>query len=156
MYLAADDNQYLACGGILADDYGELVSPGFPNDYCNSTNCTWSGSFVTTKQVTLTFNVFDTEDADIFRVLLSDPQYGNGIVELYDMSGLCFSDKECPPGTELSFLVTNLSLVFSSDDAFSSMGFNISYRITDLSKVVQVIRYQLIMHMCVLFRWSVS
>lgn len=136
--MIADDPLHLVCGGSLTDDYGELVSSGFPSDYCNSTNCTWAASFTTTKQVTLTFNVFDTEDGDEFRVLVRDPRYGDGAVDLYSISGLCLSDRECPPGAEISFLATNVTFVFSTDHSVSAMGFNISYRISDLSKILEV------------------
>ena len=113
-----------------------MVSSGFPNDYCNSTSCTWTASFSSTRQVTLTFNVFNTEESsDEFKVFVSDPLYGDGL-NLYKMSGLCLGDQECPPGAEISFLTTNLTLQFSSDEIISSVGFNISYRISDLSKVL--------------------
>lgn len=124
----------LACGGIVANDYGELLSPGFPNDYCNNTNCSWSASFNTTKQVTLTFHVFSTAVGDQFTVHIEDPLYGDGVVDLYSISGLCLSERECPNGSEISFLATRTSLEFITDQAVSLEGFNISYRISNLSE----------------------
>jgi hypothetical protein len=122
----------MICGGHLTNDYGHIVSSRFPNDYCNSTDCTWTASFNSTRQVTLTFNVFNTETAfDKFKVFVSDPLYGVGF-NLYEMSGLCLGDQECPSGAEISFQTTNLTLLFSSDHEESFMGFNITYRISDL------------------------
>ena len=137
--LSGDNLLHLVCGGDLSNSSrGELLSPGFPGSYCNNTNCTWTASFNATKQVTFRFNVFNTESSDYFRVHISDPLYGNGVVDLYEMSGLCSSDHECPHGAEISFLTTNLTVIFSADQSVSAMGFNISYSIRDLSESLSI------------------
>ena len=116
----------------MSDDGGALLSPSFPKQYCNSTKCSWFASFNTTKQVTLTFLVFNTALGDQFTVHVGDPCYGDGVVDLYSISGLCLSDRECPEGSKISFLATSATFDFITDQSVSLEGFNISYTIDEL------------------------
>ena len=153
----SDDLLHLICGGSLLNSHGSLLSPGFPSDYCNNTNCSWSASFHTSQQVTLTFHEFNTEDADQFRIRVHDPLYGAGFVDLYSISGLCFSAQVCPPGVKISFLATEVVFDFFTSHFFSSAGFNISYTISSLSEFCANINGNSYVDILVcLFSWSLQ
>jgi hypothetical protein len=122
------------CGGSLLDGHGSLVSPNFPNDYCNNTNCSWSASFQTSKQITLTIHEFNTAQDDQFEIRVQDPLYGSVFVDLYSISGLCLSDQVCPPGVKLSFPATKVVFTFFTSQFFSASGFNISYTISNIGE----------------------
>ena len=83
--------------------------------------------------MTLTFHVFNTVPGHEFRIHIQHPLYGDGVVDLYFISGLCLSDRECPPGAEISFLATNATFDFTTDEKVCSDEFNISYRTSDIS-----------------------
>ena len=122
------------CGGILTN-YGELLSPGFPDGYFNNTNCSWSASFSSTYQITVTFNVFNTELTDLFNISVRDTLFGALDVDLYSISGTCFSSHVCPPGVSISFLATEVAIEFVASQFVSKAGFNVTYTISKPSEI---------------------
>jgi hypothetical protein len=132
-----DDLLSLLCGDSHLNSHGSLFSPGFPSNYCNNTNCSWSASFQTSKQITVTFHEFDTEYDDQFKIHVRDPLYGALFVDLYSISGLCLSERVCPPRVKLSFPATEVVFTFFTSHFFSSSGFNISYTISSLTGACQ-------------------
>uniref|UniRef100_A0A8C4F2R8 CUB and sushi domain-containing protein 1 n=1 Tax=Dicentrarchus labrax TaxID=13489 RepID=A0A8C4F2R8_DICLA len=113
------------CGGYVYGKTGTILSPGFPDFYPNSLNCTWTIEVSHGKGVHLVFHTFHLEENHDYLSIIED---GNFQVPVARLTGLVL-----PPSVKAG-LYGNFSaqLRFISDFSMSYEGFNITFSEYDL------------------------
>uniref|UniRef100_A0A7N8WY87 CUB and Sushi multiple domains 1 n=1 Tax=Mastacembelus armatus TaxID=205130 RepID=A0A7N8WY87_9TELE len=113
------------CGGYIYGKTGTILSPGFPDFYPNSLNCTWTIEVSHGKGVHLVFHTFHLEENHDYLSITED---GNFQVPVARLTGSVL-----PPSVKAG-LYGNFSaqLRFISDFSMSYEGFNITFSEYDL------------------------
>uniref|UniRef100_A0AAQ5ZUN7 CUB and Sushi multiple domains 1 n=1 Tax=Amphiprion ocellaris TaxID=80972 RepID=A0AAQ5ZUN7_AMPOC len=113
------------CGGYVFGKTGTILSPGFPDFYPNSLNCTWTIEVSHGKGVHLVFHTFHLEENHDYLSITED---GNFQVPVARLTGSVL-----PPSVKAG-LYGNFSaqLRFISDFSMSYEGFNITFSEYDL------------------------
>ncbi|XP_034777574.2 CUB and sushi domain-containing protein 1-like [Acipenser ruthenus] len=113
------------CGGYMYGKSGTVLSPGFPDYYPNSLNCTWTIEVSHGKGVQMLFHTFHLEDSHDYLLIAEDGIFTEPVARLTG-SGL-------PPSIKAG-LFGNFSaqLRFISDFSMSYEGFNITFSEYDL------------------------
>ncbi|CAL8403736.1 unnamed protein product, partial [Boreogadus saida] len=113
------------CGGYFYGKTGTFLSPGFPDFYPNSLNCTWTIEVSHGKGVHLVFHTFHLEENHDYLSITED---GNFLVPVARLTGSVL-----PPSVKAG-LYGNFSaqLRFISDFSMSYEGFNITFSEYDL------------------------
>uniref|UniRef100_A0A3B3Z7Z4 CUB and Sushi multiple domains 1a n=1 Tax=Periophthalmus magnuspinnatus TaxID=409849 RepID=A0A3B3Z7Z4_9GOBI len=106
------------CGGYVYGKTGTILSPGFPDFYPNSLNCTWTVEV--SHGVHLVFHTFHLEENHDYLSITED---GNFLVPVARLTGSVL-----PPGVKAG-LYGNFTtqLRFISDFSMSYEGFNITF-----------------------------
>uniref|UniRef100_A0A3Q3JM08 CUB and Sushi multiple domains 1 n=1 Tax=Monopterus albus TaxID=43700 RepID=A0A3Q3JM08_MONAL len=114
------------CGGYVYGKTGTILSPGFPDFYPNSLNCTWTIEVSHGKGVHLVFHTFHLEENHDYLSITED---GNFQVPVARLTGSVL-----PPSVKAG-LYGNFSaqLRFISDFSMSYEGFNITFSVPCLT-----------------------
>uniref|UniRef100_A0AAV2LT87 CUB and Sushi multiple domains 1 n=1 Tax=Knipowitschia caucasica TaxID=637954 RepID=A0AAV2LT87_KNICA len=113
------------CGGYVYGTTGTILSPGFPDFYPNSLNCTWTIEVSHGKGVHLVFHTFHLEENHDYLSISEDESF---LVPVARLTGSVL-----PPSVKAG-LFGNLTtqLRFISDFSMSYEGFNITFSEYDL------------------------
>ncbi|KAF3832537.1 hypothetical protein F7725_026202 [Dissostichus mawsoni] len=113
------------CGGYVYGKTGTILSPGFPDYYPNSLNCTWTIEVSHGKGVHLVFHTFHLEENHDYLSITEDTNF---LVPVARLTGSVL-----PPSVKAG-LYGNFSaqLRFISDFSMSYEGFNITFSGFDL------------------------
>ncbi|KAL2083425.1 hypothetical protein ACEWY4_021198 [Coilia grayii] len=113
------------CGGYIFGKSGSILSPGFPDFYPNSLNCTWTIEVSHGKGVQLVFHTFHLEDSHDYLLITEDGSFTDPVARL--------TGSVLPPSIKAG-LFGNFSaqLRFVSDFSMSYEGFNITFSEYDL------------------------
>ncbi|KAM9317096.1 CUB and sushi domain-containing protein 1 [Gastrophryne carolinensis] len=113
------------CGGYIHGKTGTLLSPGFPDFYPNSLNCTWTVEVSHGKGVQLVFHTFHLESSHDYLLITEDGSFTHPVARL--------TGSVLPP-TIRAGLFGNFTaqLRFVSDFSISYEGFNITFSEYDL------------------------
>ncbi|XP_035256647.1 CUB and sushi domain-containing protein 1a isoform X1 [Anguilla anguilla] len=108
------------CGGYVYGKTGTILSPGFPDFYPNSLNCTWTIEVPHGKGVHLVFHTFHLEDSHDYLLITEGGSFTEPVVRL--------TGSVLPPSIKAG-LFGNFSaqLRFISDFSMSYEGFNITF-----------------------------
>ncbi|MBN3309505.1 CSMD1 protein, partial [Amia calva] len=108
------------CGGYIYGKSGTILSPGFPDFYPNSLNCTWTIEVSHGKGVQLLFHTFHLEDSHDYLLITEDGSFTEPVARL--------TGSVLPPSIKAG-LFGNFSaqLRFISDFSMSYEGFNITF-----------------------------
>ncbi|KAG9344371.1 hypothetical protein JZ751_011040, partial [Albula glossodonta] len=108
------------CGGYIYGKSGTILSPGFPDFYPNSLNCTWTIEVSHGKGVHLVFHTFHLEDSHDYLLITEGGSFAEPVVRL--------TGSVLPPSIKAG-LFGNFSaqLRFISDFSMSYEGFNITF-----------------------------
>ncbi|CAG12911.1 unnamed protein product, partial [Tetraodon nigroviridis] len=114
-----------SCGGDIRGPKGIILSPGYPELYSNSLNCTWTVEVSHGKGVQFIFYSFHLEDHHDYLLITENGSFAQPLARLTG------SDK---PGPVNAGLYGNFraQLRFISDFSISLQGFNISFSEYDL------------------------
>ncbi|XP_032416301.1 CUB and sushi domain-containing protein 1 isoform X4 [Xiphophorus hellerii] len=113
------------CGGYVFGKTGTILSPGFPDFYPNSLNCTWTVEVSHGKGVHLVFHTFHLEENHDYLSIIEDGNFQAPVARL--------TGSVLPPSVKAG-LYGNFSvqLRFISDFSMSYEGFNITFSEYDL------------------------
>uniref|UniRef100_G3SQQ0 CUB and Sushi multiple domains 1 n=1 Tax=Loxodonta africana TaxID=9785 RepID=G3SQQ0_LOXAF len=113
------------CGGYIQGKSGTVLSPGFPDFYPNSLNCTWTIEVSHGKGVQLIFHTFHLESSHDYLLITEDGSFTEPVARL---TGSVL------PHTIKAGLFGNFTaqLRFISDFSISYEGFNITFSEYDL------------------------
>ncbi|XP_072264529.1 CUB and sushi domain-containing protein 1 [Pyxicephalus adspersus] len=113
------------CGGYIHGKSGTILSPGFPDFYPNSLNCTWTIEVSHGKGVQLVFHTFHLESSHDYLLITEDGSFAHPVARL--------TGSVLPP-TIKAGLFGNFTaqLRFISDFSISYEGFNITFSEYDL------------------------
>uniref|UniRef100_A0A8D3D8R2 CUB and Sushi multiple domains 1 n=1 Tax=Scophthalmus maximus TaxID=52904 RepID=A0A8D3D8R2_SCOMX len=113
------------CGGYVYGKTGTILSPGFPDFYPNSLNCTWTIEVSHGKGVHLVFHTFHLEENHDYLSIAEDENFQVPVARL--------TGSVLPPSVKAG-LFGNFSaqLRFISDFSMSYEGFNITFSEYDL------------------------
>ncbi|XP_073531495.1 CUB and sushi domain-containing protein 1 isoform X2 [Phyllobates terribilis] len=108
------------CGGYIHARSGTILSPGFPDFYPNSLNCTWTIEVSHGKGVQLVFHTFHLESSHDYLLITEDGSFTHPVARL--------TGSVLPP-TIKAGLFGNFTaqLRFISDFSISYEGFNITF-----------------------------
>uniref|UniRef100_A0A8C8DH07 CUB and Sushi multiple domains 1 n=1 Tax=Oryzias sinensis TaxID=183150 RepID=A0A8C8DH07_9TELE len=108
------------CGGYVFGKTGTILSPGFPDFYPNSLNCTWTIEVSHGKGVHLVFHTFHLEENHDYLSITED---GNFLVPVGRLTGSVL-----PPSVKAGLFGNySVQLRFISDFSMSYEGFNITF-----------------------------
>ncbi|XP_073075330.1 CUB and sushi domain-containing protein 1 isoform X2 [Manis javanica] len=113
------------CGGYIRGKSGTILSPGFPDFYPNSLNCTWTIEVSHGKGVQMVFHTFHLESSHDYLLITEDGSFSEPVARL---TGAVL------PHTMKAGLFGNFTaqLRFISDFSISYEGFNITFSEYDL------------------------
>ncbi|XP_075853394.1 CUB and sushi domain-containing protein 1 isoform X2 [Microcebus murinus] len=113
------------CGGYIHGKSGTVLSPGFPDFYPNSLNCTWTIEVSHGKGVRMIFHTFHLETSHDYLLITEDGSFSEPVARL---TGSVL------PHTIKAGLFGNFTaqLRFISDFSISYEGFNITFSEYDL------------------------
>ncbi|XP_003271454.2 CUB and sushi domain-containing protein 1 [Nomascus leucogenys] len=113
------------CGGYIQGKTGTVLSPGFPDFYPNSLNCTWTIEVSHGKGVQMIFHTFHLESSHDYLLITEDGSFSEPVARL---TGSVL------PHTIKAGLFGNFTaqLRFISDFSISYEGFNITFSEYDL------------------------
>uniref|UniRef100_A0A8D0BPV5 CUB and Sushi multiple domains 1 n=1 Tax=Salvator merianae TaxID=96440 RepID=A0A8D0BPV5_SALMN len=108
------------CGGYIHGRSGTILSPGFPDFYPNSLNCTWTIEVSHGKGVQMIFHTFHLESSHDYLLITEDGSFSEPVARL--------TGSVLPP-TIKAGLFGNFTaqLRFISDFSISYEGFNITF-----------------------------
>uniref|UniRef100_A0A8C5DPF9 CUB and sushi domain-containing protein 3-like n=1 Tax=Gouania willdenowi TaxID=441366 RepID=A0A8C5DPF9_GOUWI len=109
-----------SCGGDIRGPGGIILSPGFPELYPNSLNCTWTVEVSHGKGVQFMFHSFHLEDLHDYLLLTENGSFAQPLARLTG------SERPAPINAGL-YGNFRAQLRFISDFSISLQGFNISY-----------------------------
>ncbi|KAG8517559.1 LOW QUALITY PROTEIN: CUB and sushi domain-containing protein 1, partial [Galemys pyrenaicus] len=113
------------CGGYIHGTSGTVLSPGFPDFYPNSLNCTWTIEVSHGKGVQMMFHTFHLESSHDYLLISEDGSFAAPVARL---TGSVL------PHTVKAGLFGNFTaqLRFISDFSISYEGFNVTFSEYDL------------------------
>uniref|UniRef100_A0AAQ4S362 CUB and Sushi multiple domains 3a n=1 Tax=Gasterosteus aculeatus aculeatus TaxID=481459 RepID=A0AAQ4S362_GASAC len=114
-----------SCGGDIRGPGGIILSPGFPELYPNSLNCTWTVEVSHGKGVQFTFYSFHLEDHHDYLLITENGSFAQPLARLTG------SERPSPVNAGL-YGNFKAQLRFISDFSISLQGFNISFSEYDL------------------------
>uniref|UniRef100_A0A7N6FBD4 CUB and Sushi multiple domains 3a n=1 Tax=Anabas testudineus TaxID=64144 RepID=A0A7N6FBD4_ANATE len=114
-----------SCGGDIRGPRGIILSPGYPELYPNSLNCTWTVEVSHGKGVQFTFHSFHLEDHHDYLLITENGSFAQPLARLTG------SERPSPVNAGL-YGNFRAQLRFISDFSISLQGFNISYSEYDL------------------------
>ncbi|XP_046885306.1 CUB and sushi domain-containing protein 1-like [Hypomesus transpacificus] len=108
------------CGGYIYGKTGTILSPGFPDFYPNSLNCTWTIEVSHGKGVQMVFHTFHLEENHDYLLITEDGSFTEPVSRV--------TGSILPPSVKAG-LYGNFSaqLRFISDFSMSYEGFNITF-----------------------------
>ncbi|KAF3691668.1 CUB and sushi domain-containing protein 3 CUB and sushi multiple domains protein 3 [Channa argus] len=109
-----------SCGGDIKGPGGIILSPGYPELYPNSLNCTWTVEVSHGKGVQFTFHSFHLEDHHDYLLITENGSFAQPLARLTG------SERPSPVNAGL-YGNFRAQLRFISDFSISLQGFNISY-----------------------------
>ncbi|XP_037533201.1 CUB and sushi domain-containing protein 3 [Nematolebias whitei] len=109
-----------SCGGDIQGPSGIILSPGFPELYPNSLNCTWTVEVNHGKGVQFTFHSFHLEDHHDYLLITENGSFAQPLARLTG------SERPAPVNAGL-YGNFKAQLRFISDFSISLQGFNISF-----------------------------
>ncbi|XP_035382269.1 CUB and sushi domain-containing protein 3 [Electrophorus electricus] len=113
------------CGGDVKGSNGIILSPGFPELYPNSLNCTWTVEVSHGKGVRFTFHAFHLEDHHDYLLVTENNSFARPLARL--------TGSQRPPDLNAGLYGNfRAQLRFISDFSISFHGFNISFTEYDL------------------------
>ncbi|KAI2657514.1 CUB and sushi domain-containing protein 1 [Labeo rohita] len=108
------------CGGYIYGKTGTVLSPGFPDFYPNSLNCTWTVEVSHGKGVQLLFHTFHLEDSHDYLLITEDGSFTEPVARL--------TGSVLPPSIKAGLFGNfSVQLRFVSDFSMSYEGFNITF-----------------------------
>ncbi|XP_066534535.1 CUB and sushi domain-containing protein 1a [Hoplias malabaricus] len=108
------------CGGYVYGKTGTILSPGFPDFYPNSLNCTWTIEVSHGKGVQLVFHTFHLEDSHDYLLITEDGSFAEPVARL--------TGSVLPPSIKAGLFGNfTAQLRFISDFSMSYEGFNITF-----------------------------
>ncbi|XP_072565430.1 CUB and sushi domain-containing protein 1a isoform X1 [Paramormyrops kingsleyae] len=108
------------CGGYIHGKTGTVLSPGFPDFYPNSLNCTWTIEVSHGKGVQLVFHTFHLEDSHDYLLISEDGGFSEPVARL--------TGSVLPPAVKAGLFGNfTVQLRFISDFSMSYEGFNITF-----------------------------
>uniref|UniRef100_A0A671PAP2 CUB and sushi domain-containing protein 1-like n=1 Tax=Sinocyclocheilus anshuiensis TaxID=1608454 RepID=A0A671PAP2_9TELE len=108
------------CGGYIYGKTGTVLSPGFPDFYPNSLNCTWTIEVSHGKGVQLLFHTFHLEDSHDYLLITEDGSFTEPVARL--------TGSVLPPSIKAGLFGNfSVQLRFVSDFSMSYEGFNITF-----------------------------
>uniref|UniRef100_A0A673IHF6 CUB and Sushi multiple domains 1 n=1 Tax=Sinocyclocheilus rhinocerous TaxID=307959 RepID=A0A673IHF6_9TELE len=108
------------CGGFIYGKTGTVLSPGFPDFYPNSLNCTWTVEVSHGKGVQLLFHTFHLEDSHDYLLITEDGSFTEPVARL--------TGSVLPPSIKAGLFGNfSVQLRFVSDFSMSYEGFNITF-----------------------------
>uniref|UniRef100_A0A671XBF2 CUB and Sushi multiple domains 3 n=1 Tax=Sparus aurata TaxID=8175 RepID=A0A671XBF2_SPAAU len=114
-----------SCGGDIRGPGGIILSPGYPELYSNSLNCTWTVEVSHGKGVQFTFHSFHLEDHHDYLLITENGSFAQPLARLTG------SERPAPVNAGL-YGNFKAQLRFISDFSISLQGFNISFSEYDL------------------------
>ncbi|AWO96936.1 putative CUB and sushi domain-containing protein 3-like [Scophthalmus maximus] len=114
-----------SCGGDIGGPRGIILSPGYPELYPNSLNCTWTVEVSHGKGVQFTFHSFHLEDHHDYLLITENGSFAQPLARLTG------SERPAPVNAGL-YGNFKAQLRFISDFSISLQGFNISFSEYDL------------------------
>ncbi|CAL8260982.1 unnamed protein product, partial [Boreogadus saida] len=114
-----------SCGGDIRGPGGIILSPGFPELYPSSLNCTWTVEVSHGKGVQFTFYSFHLEDHHDYLLITENGSFSRPLARLTG------SERPAPVNAGL-YGNFKAQLRFISDFSISLQGFNISFSEYDL------------------------
>ncbi|XP_019508240.1 PREDICTED: CUB and sushi domain-containing protein 1 [Hipposideros armiger] len=122
---ARDSEIAALCGGYIHGKSGTVLSPGFPDFYPNSLNCTWTIEVSHGKGVQMIFHTFHLESSHDYLLVTEDGSFSEPVARL---TGSVL------PHSIKAGLFGNFTaqLRFISDFSISYEGFNITFSEYDL------------------------
>uniref|UniRef100_A0A4W6EIB6 CUB and Sushi multiple domains 3 n=1 Tax=Lates calcarifer TaxID=8187 RepID=A0A4W6EIB6_LATCA len=114
-----------SCGGDIRGPGGIILSPGYPELYPNSLNCTWTVEVSHGKGVQFTFHSFHLEDHHDYLLITENGSFAQPLARLTG------SERPAPVNAGL-YGNFKAQLRFISDFSISLQGFNISFSEYDL------------------------
>ncbi|KAM5264090.1 CUB and sushi domain-containing protein 1 [Ctenodactylus gundi] len=113
------------CGGYIQGRSGTVLSPGFPDFYPNSLNCTWTIEVSHGKGVHLTFHTFHLESSHDYLLITEDGSFTEPVARL--------TGSVLPHAVKAGLFGSfTAQLRFISDFSISYEGFNITFAEYDL------------------------
>ncbi|XP_072912857.1 CUB and sushi domain-containing protein 1-like [Hemitrygon akajei] len=113
------------CGGYIHAASGTILSPGFPDFYPNSLNCTWIIEVSHGKGVQLVFHTFHLENSHDYLIITEDESFMDPVTRL--------TGSALPPTINAGLFGNyTAQLRFISDFSVSYEGFNITFSEYDL------------------------
>ncbi|XP_027868692.1 CUB and sushi domain-containing protein 3-like isoform X5 [Xiphophorus couchianus] len=109
-----------SCGGDIRGPAGIILSPGYPELYPNSLNCTWTVEVSHGKGVQFTFHSFHLEDHHDYLLITENGSFAQPLARLTG------SERPAPVNAGL-YGNFKAQLRFISDFSISLQGFNISF-----------------------------
>uniref|UniRef100_A0A3Q2Q9C4 CUB and Sushi multiple domains 3 n=1 Tax=Fundulus heteroclitus TaxID=8078 RepID=A0A3Q2Q9C4_FUNHE len=109
-----------SCGGDIRGPAGIILSPGYPELYPNSLNCTWTVEVSHGKGVQFTFHAFHLEDHHDYLLITENGSFAQPLARLTG------SERPAPVNAGL-YGNFKAQLRFISDFSISLQGFNISF-----------------------------
>uniref|UniRef100_A0A665U3Y9 CUB and Sushi multiple domains 3a n=1 Tax=Echeneis naucrates TaxID=173247 RepID=A0A665U3Y9_ECHNA len=109
-----------SCGGDIRGPGGIILSPGYPELYPNSLNCTWTVEVSHGKGVQFTFHSFHLEDHHDYLLITENGSFAQPLARLTG------SERPAPVNAGL-YGNFKAQLRFISDFSISLQGFNISF-----------------------------
>ncbi|XP_039973361.1 CUB and sushi domain-containing protein 3-like isoform X5 [Xiphias gladius] len=109
-----------SCGGDVRGPGGIILSPGYPELYPNSLNCTWTVEVSHGKGVQFTFHSFHLEDHHDYLLITENGSFAQPLARLTG------SERPAPVNAGL-YGNFKAQLRFISDFSISLQGFNISF-----------------------------
>ncbi|XP_067840108.1 CUB and sushi domain-containing protein 1-like [Heptranchias perlo] len=108
------------CGGYVHGTSGTILSPGFPDFYPNSLNCTWIIEVSHGKGVQLVFHTFHLESSHDYLIITEDGSFTEPVARL--------TGSALPPTINAGLFGNYTSqLRFISDFSVSYEGFNVTF-----------------------------
>uniref|UniRef100_A0A3Q2QXN5 CUB and Sushi multiple domains 1 n=1 Tax=Fundulus heteroclitus TaxID=8078 RepID=A0A3Q2QXN5_FUNHE len=113
------------CGGYVFGKTGTILSPGFPDFYPNSLNCTWTIEVSHGRGVHLVFHTFHLEENHDYLSIIEDSNFQAPVARL--------TGSVLPPSVKAGLYGNfTVQLRFISDFSMSYEGFNITFSEYDL------------------------
>nr|XP_014341913.1 PREDICTED: CUB and sushi domain-containing protein 1-like [Latimeria chalumnae] len=114
------------CGGYIHEVSGTILSPGFPDFYPNSLNCTWTIEVSHGKGVHLVFHTFHLESSHDYLLITEDGSFTEPVARI--------TGSVLPPSIKAGLFGNfTAQLRFISDFSISYEGFNITFSDMDMT-----------------------
>ncbi|XP_067863040.1 CUB and sushi domain-containing protein 2 [Heptranchias perlo] len=113
------------CGGYIRGSSGTILSPGFPDFYRNSLNCTWTVETSHGKGIQFTFHTFHLESPHDYLLITENGSFAHPLKRI--------TGSNLPPSVSAGLFGNYTTQIrFISDFSMSYEGFNITFAEHDL------------------------